>query len=176
MTLEQKKLNDRKREVALKLVNAPEHQGNGAGNVNDSHLCYLQPGNKIFICAKYVGRRGAVPGLGIFFGEPIKKQHLAGLKKLDLPKGFLMDDNSITPKDNGWVVFCKEDCRDFNDMYSQIVNPGSSFKAWKALYDVLLAWAKKTFPSNPVIFYPRECLARLTPSSFTTSTMFPRIR
>ena len=176
MTLEQKKLNDRKREVALKLVNAPEHQGNGAGNVNDSHLCYLQPGNKIFICAKYVGRRGAVPGLGIFFGEPIKKQHLAGLKKLGLPEGFLMDVNSITPRDNGWVVFCKEDCRHFDDMYSQIVNPGSSFKAWKALYDVLLAWAKKTFPSNPVIFYPRECLARLTPSSFTTSTMFPRIR
>ena len=168
MTQKQKKLNDRKRAVALKLVNTPEHQGNGAGNLNDSHLCYIQPGNKVLICAKYVDFRRAVPGIGIFFGEPIKKQHLAGLKKLDLPKGFLMDVNSITPRDNGWVVFCKEDCRHFNDMYSQIVNPGNSFKAWKALYDVLLDWAKETFPSNPVIFYPRECLARLTPSSFTT--------
>ena len=168
MTLEQKKLNDRKRAVALKLVNAPEHQGNGAGNLNDSHLCYLQPGNKVYICAKYVDLRGAVPGIGVFFGEPIKKQYLAGLKKLVLPKSFLMDDNSITPKDTGWVVFCKEDCRHFDDMHRQIVNPGNSFKAWKALYKILLDWAKKTFPSNPVIFYSRECVARLTRSSFTT--------
>ena len=168
MTLEQKKKNDRKRAVALKLVNAPEHQGNGTGNLNDSHLCYLQPSQKIFICAKYVDVRGGVPGIGIFFGEPVKKQHLASLKKLVLPDGFLLDDHSITPRDTGWVMFCKEDCRRFEDMYSQIVDPGNSFKAWKALYGVLLDWAKNTFPSNQVIFYSRECLARLTRSSFTT--------
>ena len=168
MTLEKKKLNDRKREVALKLVNAPEHQGNVAGNLNDSHLCYIQQGKKVLICAKYVDFGRAVPGIGIFFEEPIKKHYLAGLKKQVFPKGFLMDDDSITPSDTGWVVFCKEDCRNFNDMYTQIVNPGNSFKAWKALYDVLLDWATKTFPSNPVNFYPRECLARLMPSSFTT--------
>ena len=168
MTLEQKKLNDQKREVALKLVNAPEHQGNGTGNLNDSHLCYLKPLRRVFICAKYVDR-GAVPGIGIFFGEPVKKQHLPGLEKLVLPKGFYMDKNSITPRATGWVVFCKEDCRLFDDMYRQIVNPGSSLKAWKALFDVLLDWAKKTFPSIPVIFYSRECLASLTRNSFTPS-------
>ena len=167
MTQEQKQLNDRKRAVALKLVNAPEHQGNGAGNLNDSHLCYIQPGNKVLICVKYVDR-GAVPGIGIFFGEPVKKQHLAGLKKLVLPKGFLMDDHSITTRDTGWVMFCKEDCRHFDDMYRQIVDPGNSFKAWKDLYEVLLDWAKNNVPSHPVIFYPHECLARLARNSFTT--------
>lgn len=178
MATEKQLENDKKREVALKLVTAPEHQGNSSKKLNDSHLCYFpmtkeyprKKLNRVLICAKYVdkGKFHQVPGIGVYFEPGGKEQHLPSLRKLVLPEGFALDENSVNmfSSDTGWVVFCKDDCRTFNDMYSQIVKPGNSLAAWKSLYTTLVGWLEEEFKCK-ARFFDSECLAKLTPASFT---------
>ena len=178
MCQEQRKMNDKKRQVALQLEKHPEHQGSGNGILNDSHLCCYSfsedcnPRQKprVLISVKYV-ERGKSPGIGFYFESDIKEECLPELNDLKLPDSFYLDNHQINMKSQtkGWVVFCREGCTRFDEMYRQIVQPGDSLRDWEELYRVLKNWLKIKF--GRVDYFDKECLAqdnKLTSDSFTS--------
>ena len=138
--------SEQKREIAFKLLEGhpgwcPEHYGKDDG-LNDSHLCrFRNTAEDVLISVKCLERGTKKPCIGLFFNSQTKFHHLDDLKKIELPAGFELNEQSASPKQTGWVEFCRAgDCSE-EEMYSEIVKSVDSREEWKSLFETLRQWA-----------------------------------
>lgn len=151
--------NRQKEEIANRLLDGilgpshgkvPDHYHQGrTGVVNDSHLCKV--GNN-FICVKSVDRGGISPCIGFYIKEPTKKEWFERIKQLPLPDGFSLDEKAYTKKPKGWISFGREECKSADDLYKQIVNPGTKLEQWVQLFNTLKSFAEEEFGYAPEFF------------------------
>ena len=67
------------------------------------------------------------------------------LRTEQLPGNFHLDANCISDKQTGWVPFYRDDCRTADEMYRQIVSPGSARQDWKEMFEWLKAFGREHF-------------------------------
>lgn len=135
-----------KREIAVKLLEGhprwmPEHYGRNK-RLNDSHLCqFSNKTESVLIAVKCLNWRMKRPCIGFFFQSGTKHRHLDELRKLRLPVGFKLNEDSISNSPTGWVEFCRTDACNEDRMYREIVKSADGKGEWKNLFEALRQWA-----------------------------------
>lgn len=138
--------NEQKRDLALAFVECPEHYRPDGNNINDSHLCWFNNDvNHVIVCVKSVDSGRRKPCIGFYFQSSNKKKFLNELSKETLPGGFHLDENNVKETLTGWIPFCRDDCKTDEEMYSQIVSPGSARQDWAKMFEWLKAFGRKHF-------------------------------
>ena len=154
--------NEQKRELAQAFVQCPHHYYKH-DNIDDSHLCLFNNNDHdVLVVVKSVDGGKKNPRIGFYFRSQNKKKYLDVLSKETLPGGFHLDENNITGKSNGWVPFCRDDCRTADEMYRQIVSPGSAAKDWKEMFEWLKTFGREHFDCQEEYYSQENWIATPT--------------